>query len=142
VISLDYSLGFQIINFLLLIFILNVLLYKPLLGMIDKRKKQFEESEAEIKHLQGTVEEKMAAYTEKLRQSKTAAIERKNDIISQGAEEAKAVIHAVRAEIPGVMEQFHVRMAGELGDARKVLTAQSRKLSLEIAEKVMGRSLR
>jgi F-type H+-transporting ATPase subunit b len=142
VISLDYSLGFQIINFLLLIFILNILLYKPLLGMIDKRKKQFEESEAEIKHLQGTVEEKMVAYAEKLRQSKTAAIERKNDIISQGAEAAKAVINAVRAEIPGVMEQFHVRMAGELGDARKILTSQSRKLSLEIAEKVMGRSLR
>ncbi len=80
-VSLDYSLGIQIVNFLLLIFILNVLLYKPILGMIDKRKKQFEASAAEIRRLQETVEQKMAAYEEKLRQAKAAAVEQKNEII-------------------------------------------------------------
>ncbi len=141
-VSLDYSLGIQIINFLLLIFILNVLLYKPLLGMIDKRKKQFEESETEIKRLQETVEQKMAAYEEQLRQAKAAAAEQKNEIVARGAEEAKAVIEAVRTEIPGLMEQFHTRMEEEIGEARKVLTDQSQKLSVEIAEKCLGRSLR
>jgi F-type H+-transporting ATPase subunit b len=142
VVSLDYSLGIQIINFVLLIFILNVLLYKPLLGMIDKRKKQFEESEAEIKRLRETVDRKMAAYEEKLRQAKVVAIEQKNEIIRQGAEEAKAVIDAVRAEIPALMEQFQTRMEGEIGEAKRLLTNQSQKLSVEIAEKVLGRSLR
>jgi len=142
VVSLDYSLGIQIINFILLIFILNVLLYKPLLGMIDKRKRHLEESETEIRRLQETVEQKMAAYEEKLRQAKAAAAEQKNGIISEGAEEAKAVIEAVRAEIPGLMEQFQVRMEKEIGEARKTLADQSQKLSVEIAEKVLGRSLR
>jgi F-type H+-transporting ATPase subunit b len=142
VVSLDYSLGIQIINFVLLIFILNVLLYKPLLGMIDKRKKQFEESETEIRRLQETVEQKMAAYEEKLRQAKAAATEQKNEIINQGAEEANAVIEAVRIEIPGMMEQFQIRMEREIGEARKILIDQSQKLSIEIAEKVLGRSLR
>lgn len=141
-VSLDYSLGIQIVNFLLLIFILNVLLYKPILGMIDKRKKQFEDSEAEIRRLQKTVEQKMAAYEEKLRQAKAAAVEQKNEIIRQGAEEAKTVIDAVRAEIPGMMEQFHARMDGEIGAAKKILTDHSQQLSVEIAEKVLGRSLR
>jgi F-type H+-transporting ATPase subunit b len=140
VVSLDYSLGIQIINFVFLIFILNVLLYKPLLGMIDKRKKQFEESETEVRRLQETVEQKMAAYEEKLRQAKAAATEQKNEIISQGAEEAKAVIEAVRSEIPGLMEQFQIRMEGEIGEAKKILTDHSQNLSVEIA--VLGRSLR
>jgi len=96
VVSLDYSLGIQIINFLLLIFVLNVLLYKPILGMIDRRKKQFEDSEAEIRRLKETVEQKMAAYEEKLRQAKAAAIEQKNEIIRQGADEALA--HAATAD--------------------------------------------
>ncbi len=91
-VSLDYSLGIQIVNFLLLIFILNVLLYKPILGMIDRRKIQLEESESEIKRLQESVEQKMAAYEEKLRQAKAAAVEQKNEIIGRGAEEAKTVI--------------------------------------------------
>lgn len=141
-VSLDYSLGIQIVNFLLLIFILNVLLYKPILGMIDRRKKQLEESESEIKRLQESVEQKMAAYEEKLRQAKAAAVEQKSEIIGQGAEEAKTVIDAVRAELPGIMEHFRVQMDGEIAAARKILTDQSQKLSVEIAEKVLGRSLR
>jgi len=142
VVSLDYSLGIQIVNFLLLIFILNVLLYKPILGMIDKRKKQFEDSDAEIRRLQETVEQNMAAYEEKLRQAKAAAVEQKNEIIRRGAEEAKTVIDSVRAEIPGMMERFHARMDGEISAAKKILTDHSQQLSVEIAEKVLGRSLR
>jgi F-type H+-transporting ATPase subunit b len=142
VVSLDYSLGIQIVNFLLLIFILNILLYKPILGMIDKRKKHFEASDAEIKRLQETVEQKMADYEEKLRQAKAAAIEQKNEIIRQGVEEAKTAIDAVKAEIPGRMERFHTQMDGEIGTAKKILTDHSQQLSVEIAEKVLGRSLR
>ena len=141
-VSLDYSLGIQIINFLLLIFILNVLLYKPILGMIDKRKKQFEDSKTEIGRLQETVEQKMASYEEKLRQAKATAVEQKNEIIRQGADEAKTVVDAVRAEIPGMMEQFNARMDAEISAAHKILTDHSRRLSVEIAEKILGRSLR
>lgn len=141
-VSIDYSLGIQIINFVLLIFILNRLLYKPLLGMIDKRKKHLEESEAEIKRLRETVDLKMAAYEEKLRQAKVDAVEQKNEIIHQGVEEAKAMIDAARAEIPGMMEQFKARMEGEIDGAKRILTDQSQRLSVEIAEKVLGRSLR
>ena len=82
-VSLDYSLGIQIVNFLLLIFILNLLLYKPILGIIDRRKKQLADSEAEIHRLQETVEQKMAAYEEKLRQAKAKAVEQKNEILRQ-----------------------------------------------------------
>jgi len=142
VVSLDYSLGIQIINFVLLIFILNRLLYKPLLGMIDKRKQKFADSEAEIRRLRETVEQQMAAYEEKLIRAKTAAVEEKNEIIRRGADEARAITDAVRAEIPGLMAQFQVRMGQEIDAAKKVLTSQSEKLSIEIAEKVLGRSLR
>jgi len=142
VVSLDYSLGIQIINFVLLIFILNRLLYKPLLGMIDKRKQKFADSEAEIRRLRETVEQQMAAYEAKLRQAKAAAVEEKNEIIHRGAEEARAITDAVRAKIPELMEQFQVRMGREIDAAKRILTSQSQKLSIEIAEKVLGRCLR
>jgi F-type H+-transporting ATPase subunit b len=141
-VSLDYSLGIQIINFVLLIFILNRLLYKPLLGMIDKRKQKLADSETEIRRLRETVEHQMAAYEEKLLQAKAAAVEEKNEIIRRGAEEARAITDAVRAEIPKAMEQFQVRMGKEIDAAKRILTSQSQKLSIEIAEKVLGRSLR
>lgn len=141
-VSLDYSLGIQIINFVLLIFILNRLLYRPLLGMIDKRKQKLTDSETEIRRLRDTVEQQMAAYEAKLGQAKAAAVEEKNEMIRRGAEEAKAITDAVRAEIPEAMDQFRVRMGKEIEAAKRILTGQSERLSIEIAEKVLGRSLR
>lgn len=141
-ISLDYSVGFQIINFLLLILILNRLLYKPIMGVIDRRAKKLEDSEAEIRRLQETVDRKATAYEERLRLAKAAAVEHNNELIRQGAEDAKALITAARGEIPALMEQFQARLETEVGEAKRILTDRSRNLSVEIAEKVLGRSLR
>src|SRR5271157_670584 len=130
----------QMVNFLLLIVILNLLLYKPILGIIDRRKKQAQDTEEEIKRLNQSVEQRMAAYEEKLRQAKTDALKKKTGIIKEGAEQAKGLIEAARGEIPGMMEQFHGEMNKEVSEARSILTGQSRKISVEIAEKLLGRS--
>jgi len=142
VISLDYTLGIQIINFLALIFILNVLLFKPLLGMIDKRKKQLADSRAEIQRFKEAADQKMAAYEEQLSKAKAAAAAHRNEIVKEGAEEAKTIISTARGEIPALMEQFQERMVGELAAARTLLAGESQRLSVEIAEKVLGRTLR
>lgn len=141
-VSLDYSVGIQILNFVVLIFVLNVLLYRPVLGVIDKRKNQLAEAEAEVQRLQAEVDRQLAAYEEQLLKAKTEALARRNEIVREGAEEAKAIVSAVRGEIPALMEQFQVRMGLERAAAKEILANESRKLSLEIAEKVLGRSLR
>jgi F-type H+-transporting ATPase subunit b len=140
VISIDYTMLVQMVNFLLLIVMLNFLLYKPILGIIDRRKKQAQDTEEEIKRLNQSVAERMAAYEEKLRQAKTDALEKKVEIIKEGTERAKGLIEAARSEIPGMMEQFHGDMNREVSEARSILTGQSRKISVEIAEKLLGRS--
>ena len=52
----DYTLLIQMVIFIALIFVLNLLLYKPILSIIDRRKKQLEESENEIKLFNESVE--------------------------------------------------------------------------------------
>lgn len=141
-VSLDGSLGLQILNFLLLILILHRLLYKPILAMIAKRKKQLEASEAEIRDLQQTVDAKMAAYEARLLEIKNEAMERKNGIVSEGTAEATALIEAVREELPGMMDRFRSRLEEQMATAKTTLTDRSLHLSLDIAEKILERRLR
>ena len=141
-INIDYTMLIQMVNFLLLIVILNQLLYKPILGVIDRRKKQMQDMEDEIKRLNQSVEERMATYEEKLRQAKMDALEKKTEIIKEGAEQAKGLMEAAKGEIPGMMEKFHGDMNTEVSAARNILTGQSKNISVEIAEKLLGRSLR
>ena len=141
-VSLDYTILVQMVNFIILIFILNALLYKPILGIIGKRKQKMDESDSEIKRMNQTVEQKMAEYEEKVRLAKVDAMEQKNAIVKQGSDVAKGIIDAVRGEIPAMMEQFHAKMGKEVEEARAILHSQSQKISLDIAEKVLGRSIR
>jgi F-type H+-transporting ATPase subunit b len=128
-------------NFLILIAVLNLLLYKPLVSIMEKRKQQLDDSEEEIKNLNLTVEQKAAEYEEKLRQAKQKALEGKGDILKEAAEQAKEIIEERRGKIPAMMAEFQERVSKEVGAARQVLKDQSQKISSEIAEKVLGRSL-
>jgi len=141
VISLDYTILIQMINFLILVFVLNLLLYKPILGIMDKRKKLLQDTDDEIKRINLTIEERMSSYEEKVRMAKMDALNRKNDILKEGADRAKTVIDAARAEIPAMMEQFNKKINEEIADARHILTGQSQKISVDIAEKLLGRSI-
>jgi F-type H+-transporting ATPase subunit b len=135
----DYTLFIQIVTFLALIFILNILLYKPILTIIDRRKKQLEELENEIKLFNDSVDKRAAEYDEKLKLAKTNASELKKEIIKEGADKAKGIVDAVRNEIPLMTQEFQKKMDKEIMAARQILEGQSRRLSLEIAEKVLGR---
>ena len=137
----DYTLFVQMVTFLALIFILNILLYKPILAIIDRRKKQLEELENEIKLFNDSVDKRVAEYDEKLKLAKSNASEIKKEIVKEGADKAKSIVDEVRNEIPLMAQEFQKKMDKEITAARQILEGQSKKLSLEIATKVLGRSV-
>jgi F-type H+-transporting ATPase subunit b len=141
VISIDYTIMIQAVNFLFLIFILNLLLYKPIIAILEKRQKELDDSQADINRLNETIEKKMAEYEDKVRQAKVGAIEQKNLILTEASDKGKSIIDAVRAEVPKMFELFSEKLNKEVDDARKILAGQSQKTSRDIAEKVLGRSV-
>lgn len=135
----DYTFFVQMALFLALVFSLNFLLYKPILSVIDRRKKQLEESENEIRLFDESAEKKVAEYEDKLKQAKANASEIKKEIIQEGANQAKNVVDAVRNEIPVIAREFQQKMDKEVEKAKSILDGQSPRLSLEIAQKILGR---
>jgi len=138
----DLTFFVQMAIFLVLVFVLNALLYKPILNIIDRRKKQPEELENEIKLFNESVNTKAAEYEEKLKQAKTNAAELKKEIIQEGNEQAKKIVDVVRAEIPVMTQEFQQKIGKEIQTARQILDKQSQNLSLDIAQKVLGRSVK
>ncbi len=137
----DVTLFFQMAIFIALIFILNILLYKPILSIIERRKKHVDELENEIKLFNDSVDKRAAEYEEKLKLAKAKASDLKKEIIKEGTDQAKVIVDAVRNEIPIMMQEFHQKLDKEVQVARQTLDSQARRLSLEIAQKVLGRSV-
>ncbi len=137
----DITLLYQMAIFVALIFILKITLYKPILSIIERRKKHVEELENEIKLFNDSVDNKASEYEEKLKLAKAKASDLKKEIIKEGANQAKVIVDAVRNEIPVMMQEFQQKLDKEVHAARQILDSQARRLSLEIAEKVLGRSV-
>ncbi len=135
----DFTLVVQMVIFLATVVILNRLLYKPILSIIDRRKKQLEESENEIKLFNESVDKRAAEYEEKLKQAKLKASEQKKEIIQEGVNQAKSIVDAVRNEIPAIAREFQQKMDKEIEKAKGVLDGRYKDLSLEIARKILGR---
>jgi F-type H+-transporting ATPase subunit b len=141
VIQIDFSLVLQIINFVFLIFLLNILLYKPMLSVIEKRKGRLEESEKEVSRLKLTVEEKAAAYEEKVRLTRAEHLGKNKGYVKEGAEKAKEIIGETGREISLMLGEFSGKLQKEVNATRELLNLRSRDISIEIAEKALGRRI-
>lgn len=100
----------QIINFLLMVLILSKILYKPILKMLDERKKKIEEGLKFTEKMQlemENLEKKKAEILDKAREEVKKIIEEgkkagksvEADIIKSAHEEAKHIIESGKKEI-------------------------------------------
>ncbi len=73
----------QIVNFLIIFFVLSKLLYKPILGMLEKRKKEIAEG---------------LSLTEKMREEEEKLNARKEKILEEARHEARGIVEAGKKE--------------------------------------------
>jgi len=95
----------QIVNFLIIMVVLNKLLYKPILTMLEKRKKKIEESLALTESLKAE-EEKLAAKSEKvLEQARKQGQELIEEARAQGKEEEKRIIAEAKKNAEEIIQK-------------------------------------
>ncbi|TFG92489.1 MAG: hypothetical protein E4H15_03600 [Syntrophobacterales bacterium] len=140
-VDVNYTVWIQMANFLALILILNFLLFRPVLKIIEKRNKKIEESREEVSSLDETIERKMAQYEERIRQARVEAALQRDAVKDEGTEQGKEIIGTVRDEISKKLEGFKALLQKETDEARDSLRAQIRTIAAEISEKVLGRGV-
>ena len=140
-ISLNIAFFIQAANFLLLMLILNIFLYRPIRKILADRAVEISGAIAKVADVDKDVQEKMAQYETRLREAKAKASEERG-LLKKGAlaEEAE-ILDKARKEATDSVSLLKSRVAKEATDAREFLKEQTSSLSLEICEKVLGRRL-
>lgn len=131
----------QIVNFLVLLFILKKLLYKPILKMLDERKKKIEESLENAEKIQKELEETEVRRDEILNKS----IDEAKKIVDE-ANVAAAQIHAdaqvkAKADMEAMMEQGMQMIAGEKDKMKSEIKGEVASMITMSMEKVLGKAL-
>jgi len=141
VITLDLTFIIQIVNFFILMLVLNVFLFKPVRKVLAERELTLSSARKKAADVDADVQEKMALYEARLREVKARAHDERAVMIKEAQAEEGATMERARKEASDALGAIKSKVAQEAADARNLLREQARSLSLEICEKVLGRSL-
>ena len=141
-ISIDQSLIVQVVNFLVLLFILQRLLYKPFLAKMEERtaiiKKSLEEAQAARAEAARQQEENEA----RLRATYAEAAAVREQALKEAAEESRKHVEAAQAQSRKMVEDTKAQLETEVRRAREELRREVSDLAIAVAEKLVHKSLR
>jgi len=141
VIELNLSFVIQLINFGILILVLNVFLYKPIRKVLADRRQIIDSARQKTESVDAEVQAKMAQYETRLNTAKTEAAARRSDALKLAQAEESALLEKARNQASDSLASIRGRVAKEAGEARELLKKQAEALSGDICEKILGRSL-
>jgi len=140
-ITIDITMPIHIINMIVLMIILNAILYKPVLGILDKRRekidtlnKDVEQFEENARHRQAEVDKKMHEASMKAKKALDGA---RSEAQAVGAEK----LAAIRKEVEDEKEKQLGELRTQIEKARKELQDNVAGFAQEMAGKILGRSL-
>jgi F-type H+-transporting ATPase subunit b len=140
-INIDQSLIFQLVNFLLLMFILNALLYRPIRNILKQRASKIALLEEEAQKAKSEMVKKEQDYQDRLQQARKEGSEQKNQFKLAGQEEEKKLLQQTNQKIEADLTQNRQKIAQQVEEARKKLSGEVASFSQEIAQKILGRSI-
>jgi F-type H+-transporting ATPase subunit b len=140
-ISIDGSLFIQIANFLLMIFVLNILVYKPIRGVLRQRKEKIEGLEAGIENLIGEAEEKKEAFSSGIKNARTRGLKEKEALIQAAADEEKAILEKISIKAQEELISVRKKIVDEMESVRASLFKQTNEFAKQIGEKILGRAV-
>ncbi|MEJ5300699.1 MAG: ATP synthase F0 subunit B [Thermodesulforhabdaceae bacterium] len=140
-IAIDVTLWVQMLSFLIFLFIMNILLYRPVRQMVARRNKLIldqkeaidqanKEAEDAVKEFEETIKNSRITGRLKVEEQKEQARKQEKEMLQKAYQEASEELARVRAEIQKEKET-----------ALKELREQIQMFSLEVASKILGRSL-
>ncbi|HPI94295.1 MAG TPA: ATP synthase F0 subunit B [Deltaproteobacteria bacterium] len=138
-IEINFTFIIQIINFLALIFILNIVLYKPILKLLDEREKRVDGQQAEAKKVIEDSQAIMADYNQKLYNAKVEAMNAKNAARNEASAQAGVIIEDARKKAEEIIDQMQQQMAAEIAQAKKDLEPELSVMAATIAQQILGR---
>lgn len=140
-ISLDLAFVVQIVNFGLLVLILNIFLYKPIRALLAQRRQEIQSARERTIAVDEQVQAKVAEYEARLREAKAEVSAKRAESVKDAQVEEAALLGRARQEATASISAIRERVAKESADARVLLKKQVDALSNDICEKILGRGL-
>lgn len=138
-IKVDVSVFIQIVNFLFLIWALNLVLYKPIRKVLLERKEKVEGLEQSIENLSINAQEKEDAFTSGIKDARSKGQIEKELLLSAAQNEEKQLLEKINKKAQDDLAQMRDKIATEADNVRTSLQKEVDVFANAIGQKILGR---
>lgn len=140
-IDIDWTLFAQLVNFLVLVFLLNMVLFRPIRNIMKERQARMAAQEDEVGSLMDQGQGIGAEIADNLAQARRDALSRKEGLRQEGAQAETSLLEAVKKEVDAEWVKVEGKIKADMAKARKALKTQAQSFAQMLASKILGREL-
>jgi F-type H+-transporting ATPase subunit b len=137
----DITLLIQMINFFILLIVLNLILFRPIRNIIKERNQIVENFNSDIASLTGEAQASMEEFEEKVLEARKEGVGRIQSMKDEGEQAEVELIATTTQEVQTKIEEARKKVASDIQDARTELQKQVQTFSVAVTEKILGRSI-
>ena len=140
-IELDWTLFVQIINFLVLVFLLNMVLFRPIRRIIRDRQARLTAYEDDIAGLADTEQGILGEVDQQLAAARREGLGLREKLRQEGSQEESSLLEQVKKEVDAEWTQVEAKIKKDVAKAREALRAQAQDFAMALSAKILGRKL-
>lgn len=139
--EINFTILLQIFTFLLLVFFLNIILFRPIRKILTRRNEETNSLQTMIDELQNRSEENEKGIEQGMAQARKEGYVEKENFKGQGLKEEKGIIQVASTTVEEKIASARKEMEKKIAEARKGLEGEMTDFSNELAEKILGRTI-
>ena len=140
-INVDGSVFIQIANFIFLIWIMNMILYKPIRKALLQRKEKVSDLERSIADFNIHALEKENAFASGIKEARANGLKEKQSLIQSGSDEEKNVIENINKKAQSELIKSREKIAKDAESVRVSLQKELDTFVNAIGQKILGRAV-
>ena len=140
-IKLDWTIALQMLNFLILVWALNYVAYRPIRGILAKRKEKVDSLENGIDRYESDAMEKSNAFQAGIREAREKGLKMREAMEEQARHEEQEMIERINEKARQDLEALRERVTRETREVRQSLESQIDFFANEISKKMLGRTV-
>ena len=138
-IEINLTIVIQVVQFLLLLFILNRFLFRPTINLIEEREQKITTWKEETENFHESMQERLQSYENQILEAKAQAQEQQELVTVELQKEEDRKLDAVSEEAVRIVASTREKLQEETELLRGQLREQAEEMSQLVAEKVLGR---
>ncbi len=140
-IELDWTLFVQILNFLVLVFLLNMVLFRPIRKILQDRQARLNMFEEDISGLANNRQGVLGEVEEQLTAARREGLGLRENLRLEGSQAESSLLEQVKKEVDAEWTKVEAKIKKDVAKARDALKTQVQDFATALATKILGRTL-